>query len=123
MFGESLVGLRRKDPRKDAVARDSSDPGVRFAPSNSLASPKYLALRKIKLGVLRLDNKSLRCVVVFNPGHSPSPGSEHYAFGSFVAAIWACRKEQRCHPYQHIYVFIATSVRFLAFSFLITLRT
>ena len=50
MLGESLVGLRRKDPRKDAVARDSSDPGFRFAPSNAFASPKYLALRKIKLG-------------------------------------------------------------------------
>jgi hypothetical protein len=123
MLGESLVGLRRKDPRKDAIARDSSDPGFRFAPSNAFASPKYLALRKLGLAVLRLDNKSLRCVVVFNRGHSPSRRSEHCAFGSFVAAIWACRKEPRCRPCRRVYVFIATSVRFLAFSFRITLRT
>jgi hypothetical protein len=52
MLGESLVDLRRKDSRKDAIARDSLAPILDFVlrrptPSQAL---KYLALRRIKLG-------------------------------------------------------------------------
>ena len=89
MLRESLVGLRRKDPRKDAVARDRIAPILDFVlrrPTPSRA-PSISRFEKLSLAVLRLDNKSLRCVVVFNPGHSPSRRSEHCVFGSFVAAI------------------------------------
>ena len=123
-LAKAFVGLRRKDPRKDAASKGIA-PILDFVlrrPTPSRA-PSISRFEKLSLAVLRLDNKSLRCVVVFNPGHSPSRRSEHCAFGSFVAAIWACRKERRCRPCRRVYVFIATSVRFLAFNFRITLRT
>jgi hypothetical protein len=65
MLGESLVGLRGKDSRKDVVARNRSDPWISFCAVQLLRkSPSISRFEKLSLAVLRLDNKSRRYVVV-----------------------------------------------------------